>query len=154
MSKLSSPSLPPAPFACALHVLYLSQLCHLGPAAARVLPPAALLMLARHFQLCSECCACLAHLPGNATCSCWAVPSAEQQTFTFFNPPQKPRNLYQLTQLLATVLKAEVQEVQAKFLQLEGIVLLFILEAQMQLILVFGLLVSPIPRNEILALCM
>lgn len=52
------------------------------------------------------------------------------------------------------MLKAEVQEVQAKFLQLEGIVLLFILEAQMQLILVFGLLVSPIPRNEILALCM
>lgn len=42
MSKLSSPSLPPAPFACALHVLFLSQLCHLGPAAAGVLPPAAL----------------------------------------------------------------------------------------------------------------
>lgn len=80
-------------------------------------------------------------------------PQQSSKLSYFFNPPQKPRNLYQLTQLLAPVLKAEVQGVQAKSLQLEGIVLLFILEAQMQLILVFSLLVSPIPRNEILALC-
>lgn len=54
--------------------------------------------------------ACLARLLGNATCSCWAVPSAAQQTLLFFfNPHQEPRNLYQLTQLLALVLKAEVQ---------------------------------------------
>lgn len=80
-------------------------------------------------------------------------PQQSSKLLYFFNPPQKPRNHYQLTQPLASVPKAEVQGVQAKSLQLEGIVLLFILEAQMQLILVFSLLVSPVPRNEILALC-
>lgn len=39
----------------------------------------------------------------------WSSSLGSVANFFFFNPHQEPRNLYQLTQLLALVLKAEVQ---------------------------------------------
>lgn len=52
-----------------------------------------------------------AHLFANATCSCSAVPPSCKTIYLFiFNPHQKPRNLYQLTQLLALVGEAQIQQ--------------------------------------------
>lgn len=52
-----------------------------------------------------------AHLFANATRSCSAVPPSCKAIYLFiFNPHQKPRNLYQLTQLLAMVGEAQIQQ--------------------------------------------
>jgi len=66
------------------------------------------------------------------------VPRAAVQQFlsstanfsSFFNPHREPRNLHQLTQLLALDRRQKSSGVQARSLQLEGIVLPFVLEAQ------------------------